>query len=125
MPVRYDLFPAFVTFVSADDPIIYTDMTSGPPTPRGARTYDKARVIVSDNSVMVAIDGDQGPKIVFNEDIEPNSFIRSGNRNQDSFIRTVSGRKLAFRRNDACGCGSRLRSWNPYRHLSSTKDPTE
>ena len=125
MAVRYDLFPAFVTFVGADDPILYTDMASGPPNPRDARTYDKARVIVSDSSVLVAVDGDTGPKIVFNEEIAQNSFIRSGNRNQDSFILTVSGRKLAFRRNDACGCGSRLRSWNPYRHLSSSKDPQE
>jgi hypothetical protein len=125
MSVRYDLFPAFVTFVSADDPIEYTEMTSGPPTPKDARSYDKARVIVSGSNVLVAIDGDQGPRIVFNEELEPNSFIRSANRNQDSFLRTTSGRKLAFRRNDACGCGSRLRSWNPYRTLHSTKDPTE
>lgn len=125
MSVRYDLFPAFVTFVSAEDPTTYTDLRSGPPFPKDARSYDKARVIVSDNSVMVAIDGESGPKIVFNEELEQNSFIRSGNRNQDSFLRTTSGRKLAFRRNDACGCGSRLRSWNPYRHLSSSKDPQE
>jgi hypothetical protein len=126
MSARYDLFPAFVIFTAADEPTPIQDMTSAPPSPRTARAFDKARVIVHENNkVMVAIDGDNGPRIIFQESYNSEDFIRSANRNEDSYLTTVSGKKLVFRRNDACGCGSRLRSWNPYRTLNSTKDPTE
>ena len=40
------------------------------------------------------------------------------------FGTTVSGKRFAFKKDTNCGCGSRLRSWNPYKTLSSIKDPT-
>jgi len=48
----------------------------------------------------------------------------SGSRDVDSQLLTESGKGLAFRRQDNCGCGSRLRAWNPYKTLNSIKDPT-
>ena len=125
MSVKYDLFPAFVTLVSPDDPTPLGDIGSGPPRPNTARSFDKARVIVFTDRILIAIDGDAGPRIILEEMYQPGTFIRSGNRNEDSYVETRTGNKLAFKRNDACGCGSRLRSWNPYRTLNSTKDPTE
>lgn len=125
MGVKYDLFPAFVTIASPDEALTLDDVQSGPPRPNTARSFDKARVIVFTDRILIAIDGDQGPKIILDEAYPQGTFIRSGDRSTDSKLITALGFRLAFKRNDACGCGSRLRSWNPYRTLSSTKDPTE
>jgi hypothetical protein len=85
---------------------------------------DKARVIVSSDRVIIAVDGDtDGPRIVFNQPIR--EFHKSNDRKSDSYIITENGSMIAYRKNEACGCGSRLRSWNPYGHIYSTQDPTE
>jgi hypothetical protein len=125
MSVRHDLFPAYVALVPADDPTPLHDIRSGPLFPKTARQVITARVVVFSNRVMIAVDGNQGPKIVFSQDIDPSTFQKSGKPIEDSFVQTTKGVKIAYRKDDACGCGSRLRSWNPYRTLNSTKDPTE
>lgn len=125
MSAKYDLFPAFVTLVAPSDETPLSDITSGPPNPRTARSFDKARVIVMSNRVMIAVDSDQGPRTILNERYITNTLELSKNRNEDSRLQTLLGFKIAFKRNDACGCGSRLRSWNPYNILNSTQDPTE
>lgn len=125
MSAHYDLFPAFVNIAPPQDPTPLTEVSSGPPRPNTGRFYDKARVIVSSNMVTIAVDGDNGPKIVLQEKYASATFQKSANRSQDSYLETLLGFKIAFKRNDACGCGSRLRSWNPYRTLNSKFDPTE
>ena len=120
---RFDLFPAFVVFVPKSDTIDPADIRSAPPHPKQARNFDKARIIVTQTDIMVAIDSETGPKIIFKEEIIPDSFVRSADKTKDSYVTAKNGTKLAFRKNDACGCGSRLRSWNPYRTLHSTKNP--
>jgi len=125
MSVKYDLFPAYVSILPADDSTSVELMSSGPQNPRHARHLDKARVIVYQNKIVIATDSDNGPRVVFQEKYDTESFIRSSSRDKESFLTTVSGKKLAFRRNDACGCGSRLRSWNPYTTVYSKNDPTE
>jgi hypothetical protein len=123
--VRHDVFPAFAIFLPADDPTPTEEMRSAPPSPKTGRSFDKARVVVYGTRVMVAIDGNDGPKIVFSEEYVHGTHHKNPDKTKDSYITTVSGKKIAYRRNDACGCGSRLRSWNPYKTLNSTKDPTE
>jgi hypothetical protein len=125
MSVKYDLFPAYISFLPADSETTAKEMKSGPPLPREARHFDRARVIVYQTKIVVAIDGDRGPQVVFQETYEPAKFKRSKSRDEDSYLTTMSGKKIAFRRNDSCACGSRLRSWNPYNTLHATGDPTE
>lgn len=125
MSAQHDVFPAFVIFLQADDPTPTPEMTSAPPFPKTGRSFDKARVVVYGTRVTVAIDGDNGPKIVFSEEYQHGTHFKNPDKTKDSYITTTSGKKIAYRRNDACGCGSRLRSWNPYRSLNSIKDPTE
>lgn len=126
MSVKHDIFPAFVAIVPADDGTPYTDIKSAPLHPKTGRQVNKARIVVYNNHVIVAIDGDKGAKIVFEEGIQPNSLIKtSSNGEQDSFLLTASGVKIAYRKDTNCGCGSRLRSWNPYNVLHSKNDPTE
>ena len=125
MSAKYDLFPAFVTLAAPDDSTPLSDVSSGPPRPKTARSYDKARVIIMSNRITIAVDSDQGPKVVLSERYATNTLELSKNRSEDSRLQTLLGFKIAFKRNDACGCGSRLRSWNPYNILNSTQDPTE
>lgn len=125
MSVKHDVFPAFVAVLPAEDPTLLTDMTSGPLYPKQARQIITARVVVFNNRITIAIDGNDGPKVVFNQEIDPSSFIKAPKPSQDSFIQTTKGIKIAYRKDENCGCGSRLRSWNPYRILQSKNDPTE
>jgi len=123
MSAKYDLFPAFIVFSPQDENLKIEDMRSAPPYPKNVIQYDKARVVVMDGNVTVALDSDEGPQIVFRQPYEEASFIKSASNKEDSRLTTTNGTMLVFKKNDACGCGSRLRSWNPYRILGSSKDP--
>jgi len=123
MNQTHDVFPAYVIFVPAHVATSIDEMRSFPPTPKDARFFDRARVVVIGNIVTVAIDGDRGPNVVFREEVA--RFYKNPDKKLDSKIVTVSGKKLVYKRNDACGCGSRLRAWNPYKTLNSSQDPTK
>lgn len=119
--IREDVFPATVVVTAPDFPTPVEQLKSRPPTP-GAAPVPIARVSVSHNKVWVVKDDVSGPMVVFSEGIDPTSHVR-GNAEVDSYVTTLSGKKLAWRRDAACGCGSRLRSWRPYNSMSSSKDP--
>jgi len=122
--VKHDVFPALVALVPAGDPAELTTLSSAPISPKTARQVNTARVVIMDNLIIIAVDGGgSGPKIVFREAIKPETFIK--NNGTDSFVETVSGKKVAYKKDNACGCGSRLRTWRPYNNVNSSKDPTE
>lgn len=125
MSVKHDIFPAFVALLPADDPTPLEELRSGPLYPKTARQVITARVVVFNNRITIAVDGDQGPKVIFNQPIATATFQKSAKPSEDSFVQTLSGVKVAYRKDENCGCGSRLRSWNPYRTLNSKLDPTE
>jgi hypothetical protein len=77
-------------------------------------------VIVTDEHVVVAKDSSEGPQIVFREAYE--TFFPSEDPKIDSRVVTKTGKMLAFKKDTGCGCGSRLRGWNPYQTLNSIKD---
>jgi hypothetical protein len=116
----FDLFPAHLAVAPAGLCEL-RDMTAFPP-PKGAYRVEKTRVIVTDTHIIVASDTDSGPSIIFQE--RYSEFIKN-NRSEDSYVETLSGKLLAFRRDDDCGCGSRLRGWNPFSVMNSVNDPTE
>ena len=123
MSAKYDLFPAFVVFSAESETLNIEEMSSAPAYPKNSIQYDKARVLVMGGNVTIAIDSETGPKIIFRQPYEEANFIRSKSNKEDSRLTTTNGTMLVFKKNDACGCGSRLRSWNPYRTLGSSKDP--
>ena len=96
-----------------------TTMRSFEPTP-GSKYLEITRVIITDEHVVVAKDAPEGPQIVFREAYE--TFIRAEDTKKDSWVVTKSGKMLAFKKDTGCGCGSRLRGWNPYKTLNSIKD---
>jgi hypothetical protein len=66
---------------------------------------------------MVAVDSPEGAKVIFQEEYVTFEKDLKG----ESKIVTKSGKMLAFKRDTNCGCGSRLRSWNPTRTLNTLK----
>lgn len=121
MQIVHDVFPAFVA-VAPPESMALADLHSSPVS-AGAYQLTKARVVITPDRIIVAHDGPQGPVILFNE--EHMEFNKSGSRTQDSHVVTRSGKMIAYKKDENCGCGSRLRGWNPYRHVYSTNDPTK
>lgn len=126
MQIQYDIFPCHVsvapsTFQDGDLELLHSH-----PVQDGAFYLQTARVLVLTNDVdvpmvVIATDSPDGAQIVFQESIV--EFIKNPKQEEDSKVKTTSGKMLAFKKDTNCGCGSRLRSWNPYRTLTSTKDP--
>ena len=68
--------------------------------------------------LMVALDSPEGPKLVFREACH--SYDRDENKIHRAI--TESGKIISFRKDDNCGCGSRLRTWNPYGNILMAMD---
>jgi hypothetical protein len=84
-------------------------LPTGGDAPEGTRRVDKARVVVVDETILIAIDSPEGPKLVFQEKIL--SYNKEGKLHR---VLTVGDKNIVFRKDENCGCGSRLRSWYPY-----------
>jgi hypothetical protein len=115
MKIKVDVFPADVVVVAADVLEDISLLTCAPAT-LGSYQVNTARVIVDETHITIAVDSPDGAKIIFRE---PYSMFYPG---KEGKIITSSGKMLAFVRNDSCGCGSRLRAWNPYKTIISLKD---
>lgn len=122
--IRHDVFPATVSLAPASHETPLNELTSAPAT-KNTRQLNTARVVVTGDRVKIAQDGPAGPVIVFDEEIDWSTHYKNPDKKLDSYVQTVSGTKIAYRKDSACGCGSRLRSWNPYKYVTSTADPTE
>ena len=121
--IKQDTFPATVALSAADFAVPIEEMTSRPPTP-GAAPIATARVVITEDRIMIAKDTPQGPLVVFSEKIDPLTHFKASDSSQkDSYVTTVTGKRIVWRKDSSCGCGSRLRTWRPYKHLSSTADP--
>lgn len=117
--ILLDRFPCHLAAIAAGKVEDVTTLRSFEPT-KGANYLEITRVIVTDEMVIVAKDSPEGPQIVFREAYE--TFIPSEKAAEDSWVVTKTGKMLAFKKDTGCGCGSRLRGWNPYRTLNSIKD---
>lgn len=119
--IREDSFPATLVVTAGDFETPVEQLKSSPPTP-GAAFLNITRVVVSHDRVIVAVDHVDGPQVVFSEGIQPGTHFK-GNMNLESYVTTLTGKKLAWKRDPQCGCGSRLRSWRPFKIMGSSKDP--
>jgi hypothetical protein len=126
MKIQTDIFPCHVSVAPANFHDGDLQSLQSHPVQDAAFYLQTARVLVLTNDVdvlmvVIAQDSPEGAQIVFQESVQ--EYIPSANQEEDSRVKTSSGKMLAFKKDTNCGCGSRLRSWNPYRTLSSTKDP--
>lgn len=117
--ILLDKFPCHLAAAPAGKFEDVTSLRSFEPTP-GTNYLEITRVIITDEHILVAKDSPEGPQIVFREAYE--TYIPSEEVDSDSFVVTSSGKMLAFKKDRGCGCGSRLRGWNPYKTLNSIKD---
>lgn len=122
---RQDVFPAFVVITHPGEPTPLTELSSAPMFPKTGYQVNTSRVVMFGDTITIAVDGSDGPRVVFREKVDITTFIKGATVREDSFVQTISGKKIAYKKDTACGCGSRLKSWNPYKSLYSSKDPTE
>lgn len=120
MRVIYDLFPARVRVIPADS-VTSSEFAEATVLTRiaGSRMVDAVRIVISDDTVMIAADSSQGPMLIFREKYSTENLDLKKDRKAFSRLVTDSGKMLVFHKDDNCGCGSRLRGWNPYRTLEA------
>lgn len=130
--VRADVFPAVLTVAPPD---ASPASSLSPVSPAPARTLEKVRVIVTLDAVYVFQDASGGPQLIFSERLAeytpPPALPPRATPQQvralrrEATLTTDSGKTLAFHRSDNCGCGSRLKGFDPFDSItqySSTKD---
>lgn len=128
MKVIYDLFPAKIRVcvgenVSDEEYETIGVMTRVP----GSRLVDSVRVILTDVTIMIAADSENGPMLIFREKYIKESLSPEKPKPNRGVTRlkTETGKVIIMEKDANCGCGSRLRGWNPYNTAYSTNDPVE
>lgn len=122
MQILHDIFPAHFVVTPANH---LEDILTLYPNPqqRDKKIFyvGTTRVVVTDEVVSVACDSPEGPQIIFQEKYE--SIIQPSPDDPKNVYRITlsSGKMIAFAKDTNCGCGSRLRGWNPYKTLISQK----
>lgn len=127
MHVTFDLFPARVLVIPPGEELDALDYETLEflTTVKSARRVEAVRIVITEATVLIAADSHTGPVLIFQEKYDPDSLILNRNRSKPMRLRTRNGKVLVFQKDENCGCGSRLRTWNPYRTVYSTKDPIE
>ena len=119
MRKEIDVFPAIIKLAPPESLEDFTTLEIVGPVPQGTRRLDRCRVVVINGILMVAQDTPEGTKVVFRE--KTRDMRHEG---KVSHILTESGKIIAVTKDHNCGCGSRLRSWNPYGSVvMSSQDP--
>jgi hypothetical protein len=117
-----DVFPALV-WIAPPNSVGLDELSIPGPSAQGTRKVDRVRVVLLGDSILIAQDSPQGPTLVFRE--------KYTHRHVDGKLQAVlteSEKVVAFIKDASCGCGSRLRGWNPYgqnNSVYSSEDPTE
>lgn len=125
MRVQQDTFPALVVIALPSSSIPLETLSSTASRGEDVRQINTARVAIVGNRIIIATDGAMGPVVVFEEEVDTSTFVKAPDNQSDHRIMTTKGLKVAFRKDSSCGCGSRLKSWSPFRFISSVADPTE
>lgn len=118
MQITLDQFPCNVVAAPSGFVPSVHDLQLRPPH-EGATFLEVCRILIADNNLVIAMDSPKGAQIVFQEQIAE-LFLGSKPEYLTRVV-TVNGKLIAFYKDNGCGCSSRLRSWNPYRTLTSLK----
>ena len=114
MRVRADVFPAIIVVTPngsiTQEALPNLTARNTATYPEGSRRLDRCRVTIIESTILVAVDSPTGPTLVFRDEVASHSKDAT----REHRVLTVSGKGLAFIKDENCGCGSRLRSWNPY-----------
>ena len=127
MRVVFDMFPARVLVIADQESnadLNLEDLTYTTRVPN-SRKVEAVRVVLTEATIMIAGDSSNGPVLIFQEKYDPSTLVLNKNRSKPGRLTTLNGKILVFQKDENCGCGSKLRAWNPYRTVYSTKDPIE
>lgn len=109
MKVHADVFPAAVAIAPPGSEVDFDNFGPRGGGPQGTRRLDRCRIIVVNDRVMIGLDSPEGPQLVFQE-----KYVSYDKQDKLHMVQTIEGKIMVFRKDDNCGCGSRLRSWQPY-----------
>lgn len=110
MRKQVDIFPALLKVAPEGSVEDFSTLQPVGPAPTGTRRLDRCRVVVLADTLMVVMDSPEGPELVFKERI-----VELTTENNVTHALTENNKAVAFQKDTNCGCGSRLRSWNPYK----------
>lgn len=88
-----------------------------------SRTVHRARVVVTESPprVLVFTDSSQGPQVVFSDNVlsyqqpeRPRKLRDLYTPETQTYHVTTAGAALSFVKDGGCGCGSRLKGFNPF-----------
>lgn len=106
--VRSDVFPATVTVTTPESP-----------TPQ---VFEKSRVVLTTDTAYVFQDSPKGPDLVYSSPLneyDPGVPIHRRTRSTPARMPSAllaDGSSLTFVRSAGCGCGSRLKGFDPFSH---------
>ena len=121
MRKEIDVFPAIIKLAPPNSLEDFTDLKPVGDSPKGTRKLDRCRAVVIGGVLIIAEDSPEGPKVVFREQTQ--AMAQDG---RVTHILTTSGKIIVVSKDDNCGCGSRLRGWNPYgSYVVSNGDPND
>jgi hypothetical protein len=119
MRKAFDVFPAIVRLAPAGSLSDITQLTIIGDAPQGTRRVDTCRAVLLADTLLIAVDSPEGTQIVFREKV-----VQTEVEGKVHYALTESGKILAITKDNNCGCGTRLRSWNPYgSYVPSSQDP--
>lgn len=126
MKVLYDQFPlrsrVFAAGIVTLDELTEMTVTTAR---NSSRLVTAVRAVITDDKIMIAADSDKGPMLLFRETYDPSTLTIVKNPMKNVWLMTVSGKAIVLEKDANCGCGSKLRGWNPYKTINSVKDPQE
>jgi hypothetical protein len=123
MKIIKDIFPSHFSVAPAD---FTTDVfgIDAETNPDGVFYRDITRILIIEDEkgslIWVAQDTPTGVSLIFQERLA--EYYPAKVNTEQHHGKTTSGKIFAFRKDSNCGCGSRLKSWNPYRTVHSMKD---
>jgi hypothetical protein len=118
---RVDVFPALVRVAEPGSLDDFCLLNPTGDAPNGTRKVDRCRLVVIYNKLVIAVDSPSGFDLIFREELT--DYASEGKVHH--FL-TASGKILAAQKDANCGCGSRLRTWNPFgSDLFSDRDPED
>lgn len=118
-----DVFPAIVFLAEPGSLSSYRDLPFLGDKPQKTRRVDRSRVMIIDGRFYIVQDSPEGPTVVFREGV---SEYEKDAETKTHHILTTSGKIIVVGKDRNCGCGTRLRGWNPFKGITtSSEDPTE
>lgn len=109
-----DLFPALVAVYPPS--VVFqwkTPFSNVGIAEKGGTKFYESRVIVHKNLVTVGIDSPRGCQTVYQAPV-----VEVFKEAEYTRVLTDDGTLVVFAKSKGCGCGSKLRSWNPYGRVS-------